>query len=145
VLGEQGVGHAGELTPRACENVGLPKRTAVMELDLGALIAAAEGALTARSISTYPVAKEDVALVVDSDVASSAVQAALVEGAGPLLESVRLFDVYAGEQVDAGRKSLGFALRFRAPDRTLTVDEVSAARDSAVAAASAAVGAVQRA
>jgi len=73
------------------------------------------------------------------------VEAALAHGAGPLLESVRLFDVYAGEQVDAGRKSLAFALRFRAPDRTLTVEEVSAARDSAVAAASAAVGAVQRA
>ena len=58
---------------------------------------------------------------------------------------MRLFDVYAGEQVDAGRKSLAFALRFRAPDRTLTVEEVSAARESAVAAASAAVGAVQRA
>jgi phenylalanyl-tRNA synthetase beta chain len=145
VLGEQVVGHAGELAPRACESAGLPKRTAVMELDLGALIAAATGAITARSISTYPVAKEDVALVVDAAVPASAVEAALTEGAGPLLESVRLFDVYAGEQVDAGRTSLAFALRFRAPDRTLTVDEVSAARDSAVAAATAAVGAVRRA
>jgi len=145
VLGEQVVGHAGELAPRACENAGLPKRTAVMELDLGALISAADVALVARSISTYPVAKEDVALVVDAAVPASAVEAALADGAGPLLESVRLFDVYAGEQVDAGRKSLAFALRFRAPDRTLTVEEVSAARESAVAAASAAVGAVQRA
>jgi phenylalanyl-tRNA synthetase beta chain len=116
-----------------------------MELDLGAVIAAASGVVTARGLSSYPVAKEDVALVVDADVPASAVEAALAEGAGPLLESVRLFDVYAGEQVDTGRKSLAFALRFRAPDRTLTVDEVSAARDSAVAAAAAAVGAVQRA
>jgi phenylalanyl-tRNA synthetase beta chain len=145
VLGERVVGHAGELTPRACENAALPKRAAAMEIDLGALIAAAGGALTATSLSTYPVAKEDVALVVDAAVPASAVEAALVEGAGPLLESVRLFDVYDGEQVDAGRKSLAFALRFRAPDRTLTVDEVSAARESAVAAAAAAVGAVQRA
>jgi phenylalanyl-tRNA synthetase beta chain len=139
------VGHAGELTPRACEDVGLPKRTAVMELDLGALIAASDGALVARSISTYPVAKEDVALVVASDVPASDVEAALVAGAGPLLESARLFDVYVGEQVGEGRKSLAYALRLRAPDRTLTVDEVSAARDSAVAAAAAATGAVQRA
>ena len=144
VLGERVVGHAGELTPRACENAGLPPRTAAMELDLGALIDTAGTALVARPISPYPVAKEDVALVVDGAVPASAVEAALVEGAGPLLESVRLFDVYAGEQVDAGRKSLAFALRFRAPDRTLTVDEVSAARDSAVAAAGAAVGAVRR-
>jgi phenylalanyl-tRNA synthetase beta chain len=145
VLGDQVVGHAGELTPRACESAGLPQRTAVMELDLGALIAWSDGAVVARSISTFPVAKEDVALVVDAAVPASAVEAALVGGAGPLLESVRLFDVYAGQQVDTGRKSLAFALRFRAPDRTLTVEEVSAARDSAVAAAAATVGAVQRA
>jgi len=77
-------------------------------------------------------------------VPASVVEAALVEGAGPLLESVRLFDVYEGEQVGEGRRSLAFALRFRAPDRTLTVDEVSGARDAAVAAAAAAVGAVLR-
>ena len=90
------------------------------------------------AISTYPVAKEDVALVVASDVPASATsRPRCVEGAGPLLESVRLFDVYTGEQVGEGSKSLAFALRFRAPDRTLTVDEVGAARDAAVAAAAA--------
>jgi phenylalanyl-tRNA synthetase beta chain len=145
VVGDEVVGHAGELAPRACENAGLPPRTSAMELDLGALIARASGALAAESISTYPVAKEDVALVVASDVPASSVEAALVDGAGELLESVRLFDVYSGEQVGDGHKSLAFALRFRATDRTLTVDEVSAARDSAVASAAAAVGAVQRA
>lgn len=139
------VGYAGELAPRVCEDAGLPKRTCAMELDLDAVIAAATPVVTASGILTFPVAKEDVALVVGSDVAVSDVQAALVEGAGPLLESVRLFDVYTGEQVGEGRKSLAFALRFRAPDRTLTVDEVGAARDSAVAAAAAAHGAVQRA
>ena len=144
VLGEHVVGHAGELAPRACENAGLPPRTSAMELDLGALLAASPGVLAAQSISTFPVAKEDVALVVASDVPASSVEAALTAGAGELLESVRLFDVYSGEQVGEGRKSLAFALRFRAPDRTLTVDEVSAARDSAVRAAGAAVGAVQR-
>ena len=115
-----------------------------MELDLDAVIAAATPVVTAAGILTFPVAKEDVALVVASDVAVSDVQAALVEGAGPLLESVRLFDVYTGEQVGEGRKSLAFALRFRAPDRTLTVEEVGAARDAAVAAAAGAHGAVQR-
>jgi methionyl-tRNA formyltransferase len=64
--------------------------------------------------------------------------------AGELLESVRLFDVYAGEQIGEGKKSLAFALRFRAPDRTLTEAEASQARDAAVAAAAAATGAVQR-
>ena len=60
------------------------------------------------------------------------VEAALRDGAGALLESVRLFDVYTGSQVREGHKSLAFALRFRAPDRTLTVEESSAARDAAV-------------
>ncbi|MGE0819329.1 MAG: phenylalanine--tRNA ligase subunit beta [Candidatus Nanopelagicales bacterium] len=145
VVAGEVVGYAGELAPRVCEDAGLPKRTSAMELDLDAVIAAATPVVTATGILTFPVAKEDVALVVPSDVAASDVQAALIEGAGPLLESVRLFDVYTGEQIGEGRKSLAFALRFRAPDRTLTVEEVGAARDAAVAAAAAAHGAVQRA
>jgi len=85
-----------------------------------------------------------VALVVDQAVPAAEVEAALAEGAGPLLESVRLFDVYASEQVGAGLKSLAYNLTFRAPDRTLTVEEAVAARDAAVALASSRVGAVLR-
>ena len=65
-------------------------------------------------------------------------------GAGGLLESVRLFDVYTGEQVGEGRKSLAYKLTFRAPDRTLTAEEAVAARDTAVAAAAERVGAALR-
>jgi phenylalanyl-tRNA synthetase beta chain len=135
------VGHAGELHPRAVSAFGLPARTAAMELDLGAVLAAAVPVRLDGSLSGYPVAKEDVALVVGSDVAAADVEAALRDGAGELLESVRLFDVYTGAQVGHGKKSLAYALRFRAPDRTLTDDDVSAARDAAVAAAAAALGA----
>ena len=92
-------------------------------------------------MSTFPLAKEDVALVVDDAVPAAAVEAALREGAGDLLESVRLFDVYTGPQVGEGRKSLAFALRLRAPDRTLTAAESSAVRDAAVRAAVTLVGA----
>ena len=92
----------------------------------------------------YPVAKEDVALVVDASVPAADVEAALREGAGELLESIRLFDVYTGAQVGEGKKSLAFALRFRAPDRTLTEHETGAARDAAVASRPRACGAVQR-
>ena len=80
----------------------------------------------------------------DAAVTSAEVEAALREGAGDLLESVRLFDVYTGAQVGEGRKSLAFALRFRAPDRTLTEAETGAARDAAVAVAAERCGAVQR-
>ena len=79
-----------------------------------------------------------MALIVPAEVAAADVEAALVEGAGELLESIRLFDLYTGEQIGAGKKSLAFALRFRAPDRTLTAEEAVAARDAAVAVASSA-------
>lgn len=69
---------------------------------------------------------------------------ALREGAGGLLESIRLFDVFTGEQIGEGRKSLAYALRFRAGDRTLTVEEATAARDAAVALAAERSGAVLR-
>ena len=80
----------------------------------------------------------------DTSVPSAAVAATLAEGAGELLESVRLFDVYTGEQIGAGKKSLAFALRFRAPDRTLTEAETAVARDAAVALAAERHGAVHR-
>ena len=138
------IGHAGELHPTAAKNFGLPPRTAVAEIDLDALMAVAPEVVQAPEFSTMPVAKEDVALLVSADVTVAAVEAALREGAGELLESVRLFDTYVGEQLGEGKKSLAFALRFRAPDRTLTAEETNAAREAAVEAASSRLGAVQR-
>ncbi|MEV6295055.1 phenylalanine--tRNA ligase subunit beta [Streptomyces sp. NPDC004059] len=142
---EQVVGHAGELHPRVLKALGLPERTCAMELNLDALEAVGDGAPQAPSISTFPVATQDVALVVDKPIPSGEVEAALREGAGELLESLRLFDVYENaEQLGEGKKSLAYALRFRAGDRTLTVDEASAARDAAVALAGERTGAVLR-
>ncbi|MEU7052991.1 phenylalanine--tRNA ligase subunit beta [Streptomyces eurythermus] len=143
--GEKVIGHAGELHPRVLKALGLPERTCAMELDLDALEAAGDGVPQAPGISTFPVATQDVALVVDKPVPAAEVEAALREGAGELLESIRLFDVYENaEQLGEGRKSLAYALRFRAGDRTLTVDEASAARDAAVALAGERTGAVLR-
>ena len=131
------VGHAGELHPKVLEGLGLPERTAAMEVDLDALTGARLAITPAPTVGTMPVAKEDVALIVAADVPAAAVAAALRTGGGDLLESVRLFDEYRGSQVGDGYKSLAFSLRFRAPDRTLTADEVAAARGAAVAAAAA--------
>jgi phenylalanyl-tRNA synthetase beta chain len=127
-----------------CEAYGVPARTSAVEVDLDLLIAAAPPVVPAPEFSTYPVAKEDVALVVDADLPAAVLEATLREGAGELLESVRLFDVYTGAQAGEGKKSLAFALRFRAPDRTLTEAETGAARDAAVALAAERHGAVQR-
>ncbi len=131
---------------------GLPARTSAVELDLSAILAAAEksGPVQAPVLSPYPPATQDVALIVDEGVPAAEVQAALQDGAAPaaangiLLEDIRLFDVYTGAQVGEGRKSLAYTLRFRAPDRTLTAAEASAARDAAVAEAGQRVGAVLR-
>ncbi|WP_055603159.1 phenylalanine--tRNA ligase subunit beta [Streptomyces aureus] len=138
------VGHAGELHPRVVKAFGLPARTCAMEIDLDRLEKANEGPVKAPRISSFPVATQDVALVVADNVPAAEVEAALGEGAGELLESIRLFDVYTGDQLGEGTKSLAYALKFRAPDRTLTVEEATAARDAAVALASERTGAVLR-
>ncbi|BCJ30267.1 phenylalanine--tRNA ligase subunit beta [Actinocatenispora sera] len=136
------VGHAGELHPEVCQALELPRGTAVMELELSAL--PAREPVPAPSISTYPPALIDVALLVDDAVPAADVQAALATGAGELLESIRLFDVFRGDQLGAGRKSLAYKLTFRAGDRTLTAEEAVAARDAAVAEATRRVGAALR-
>ncbi|GAB3262599.1 phenylalanine--tRNA ligase subunit beta [Kineosporia babensis] len=137
-------GHAGELHPKVVAALGLPPRTVAAEVDLDVLIQASGGIVPAQPISTFPLAKEDVALVVKDEVQAQDVHAALVAGAGQLLESARLFDVYVQAPIEEGHKSLAFALRFRAPDRTLTAEETAAARDAAVAVAAERTGAVQR-
>jgi phenylalanyl-tRNA synthetase beta chain len=143
-LDERIVGYAGELHPKVLEELGLPPRTCAMELNLDALVPETEANVRGPRISAFPVAAIDVALVVSREVPAADVESALVAGAGPLLESVRLFDVYEGDRIEAGSKSLAFSLRLRAPDRTLKADEVAAVRDAAVASAARHTDAVLR-
>ncbi len=138
------VGYAGELHPKLLAASDMPARSVALEINADALFDAAPDVIVARHISTFPVATQDVALVVPADVPADEVLAALREGAGELLEDVALFDVYAGKGIEEGKKSLAFGLRFRADDRTLTADEASAAREGAVALAAERFGAVQR-
>ena len=144
-------GYAGELHPRVVRAFGLPERSCAMELDLSVIETAADRSpgISPPLVSAYPVATQDVALSVPAGVPAADVQAALTagvagQGAGGLLEDIRLFDLYTGEQTGEGRKSLAYTLRFRAPDRTLTVEETSSLRDAAVAEAARRVGAVLR-
>jgi phenylalanyl-tRNA synthetase beta chain len=144
LLGEVVVGHAGELHPRVVTALGLPERSCAMELDLDRFTPPAPA--QTPTVSTYPPVLLDVALVVPDHVASADVLTALRDGAGDLLESVRLFDVYRNDALAAeGSRSLAFALRFRAPDRTLTVDEATVARDAAITRATEVTGAQLRA
>ncbi|HEU4363208.1 MAG TPA: phenylalanine--tRNA ligase subunit beta, partial [Mycobacterium sp.] len=141
-VGETVIGHAGQLHPAVVERSGLPKNTCAVELNLDAIPIVE--ALPAPQVSPYPAVFQDIALVVQAQITAQAVLDAVREGAGELLEDIALFDVYTGPQVADGHKSLAFALRFRAVDRTLTEDEASAARDAAVARAAEAVGAALR-
>ncbi|GGK25009.1 phenylalanine--tRNA ligase beta subunit [Pilimelia terevasa] len=137
------VGHAGELHPAACAALEVPARTCAAELNLDRL--PLPGVVLAPRLSGFPPALIDVALVVAEETPAGAVHAALTAGAGKLLESIRLFDVYRGDaQLGAGRKSLAYKLTFRAADRTLTAEEAVAARDAAVAEAAARTGATLR-
>jgi phenylalanyl-tRNA synthetase beta chain len=133
LAGDRVVGHAGELHPRVCAALELPPRTCVMELDVDALPAATVP--VGPPISAFPPVLLDLAFVAADEVPADTVAGALRDGAGDLLESLRLFDVYTGAPVPAGSRSLAYALTLRAPDRTLTGEEAAAVRESAVAAA----------
>lgn len=141
----QVVAYAGELHPKLLVQRNLPERTSAFELNFTALLADAGQAVQATGISGFPAANQDVALVVKAEIPAADVAAALAEGAGDLLEEVRVFDDYRGTGIEEGYKSLAFALRFRAPDRTLTADEASEAREAGVALTVERFGAVQRA
>ncbi|WP_343988841.1 phenylalanine--tRNA ligase subunit beta [Terrabacter terrae] len=138
------VGHAGELHPKVLASLDLPARTVAAEFDVDVLVAASAEPVQARPFSTFPPAMTDIALLVEAQVPAGDVEAALRRGAGASLESVTLFDVYEGERIEAGHRSLAYRLTFRAADRTLTTDEVNGFRDAAVASAAEATGAVQR-
>ncbi len=138
------VGYVGEIHPSVAESFNLPRRVAALELDLDAVCAAAGQPVVAQPVGTMPAATQDVSLVVDASVPAQALRASILAGAGDLLEDARLVDVYAGDGVPAGQRSLTFALRFRADDRTLTQAEATEAKQAGVEAAAAAFGATIR-
>lgn len=134
------VAHAGELHPKIVSQYGLPERSSAFAVALSALPASL--LVRPTTVGTMPAALQDVALIVGAEVTADSVQAALKAGAGPLLESISLFDRY--DKIGDGKISLAFSLIFRAPDRTLTGTEVAQLRDAAVESAAKATGAVLR-
>ena len=140
IVDGKAVAHAGELHPRIVAAYGLPERSVAFAVGLSAL--PETELVRPYSVGTMPAALQDVALIVDSSVAAGDVEAALRSGAGELLESITLFDRY--DKIGDGKISLAFNLIFRAPDRTLTGAEITAAREAAVAAAEKATGAILR-
>jgi phenylalanyl-tRNA synthetase beta chain len=114
------IGFLGEIDPAVRDAFGLPdQRVAAAELDLDVLLAHVPGAWFVEPISPYPAVLQDLAVIVDEEVPAGAVQNLIAKSGGFLLKDVRLFDVYRGEPVPEGKKSLAYALAFQAPDKTL--------------------------
>lgn len=140
----QSVGFAGELLPQIALDADLPRVVVVVELDLDAVIALAEPLVEAAVIGTFPAATQDLTVLVGTEVPAAAVLAAVRDGAGELLEELHLVDDYRGTGLEPGQKSLTFALRFRAADRTLTAAEASEAKLAGAARAAELLGAATR-
>jgi phenylalanyl-tRNA synthetase beta chain len=133
LAGEQALGFVGELHPRVAADWDL-QRTAAFAIDIGKLAAASPEAIPFLAFPTVPSLRQDLAVTLPDEVAAAQVLASAREAAGEMLADVSVFDVYAGEQVGAGRRSLALALTFGAPDRTLTDEDVAPARERIVAA-----------
>jgi len=139
------VGIAGELLPSIAQEMDLPRVVAVFDIDADAVIRlVGDEPQAIAPLSPYPAATQDISLVVGSDIPAGDVKLALAEGAGELLEDIRLTDVYAGDGVEEGKHSLTFALRFRAGDRTLTQAEATESKEAGLAVAAKRFGATLR-
>jgi phenylalanyl-tRNA synthetase beta chain len=128
LVGDEPAGWIGEVHPLVCRDWDLDA-AAGFEIELAALVeGAAAGEETFEDVTTYPAVRQDLAVVVAADVNAAAVRDAVLEGGGELLRAADVFDLFEGEQLGEGRKSLALRLEFRAPDRTLTDEEVAGLR-----------------
>ena len=130
LVGEAEIGWLGEVHPLVCREWDLDGATA-FELDLAPLVeAATAGEELFEDVTTFPSVRQDLAVVVPQDVPAAQVREAILAGGGDLLRSAEVFDLFEGEQLGEGRKSLALRLEFRAADRTLTDEEVAERRGS---------------
>jgi len=121
---EQCLGYLGELALSISEAVGSKRRLYVAELDFAPLLAAGKGSIRFKEIPKYPGVKRDIAVVVPEAVREDQVRAVIQLEGGPLVESVEVFDLYRGEQIPAGTKSLAYGILFRSDARTLKEEEI---------------------
>jgi phenylalanyl-tRNA synthetase beta chain len=139
------MGVFGELHPLVVENFDMPPRPVLAaDLDLEALLAKVPETYRVTPLSRYPAVRQDIAVVVDEEVPAAEVQRVIEQAGGKLLRRVQLFDVYRGEQIGAGKKSLAYALTFQADDRTLTDHDANRLRDKIVRRLEATLGATLR-
>jgi phenylalanyl-tRNA synthetase beta chain len=130
--GEVVLGALGEIDPAVLEAHGIGERVAYLEVDLDALLALPHGQRRYRPFSAYPSSDVDLAFEVDDDVSAAAVEAVIREAGGDLVWSVELFDVFRGDAMAEGRRSLAYRVRLQAPDRTLTDADAAAVRGAVI-------------
>ena len=126
------LGIMGELSPAVCERYGAAHPPCAAELDFDLLVRAAVLDRSYSKLAAHPASVRDLAVVVDEAVPWARIEGAIRDLRIPILESIEFFDIFRGKQVPAGKKSMAFSLTFRAADRTLTSDEVEAARQSCI-------------
>jgi phenylalanyl-tRNA synthetase beta chain len=135
------VGMVGELHPEVLQNYELPTRVVACEIDLTSLLPMAQLDARARALPRYPGSARDLAIIVPLDVPAGRVRDVIMAAGGNLLRECRLFDLYQGTQVPAGRRSLAYSLLFQSLERTLTDEEVTEVYDRILKALSTQVGA----
>ena len=125
LIQDRSAGHFGEMHPRVAERCGLGNRPVlVAELDLEVILAAVPDRYTYTPVPRFPAALRDVAVVVEESVPADRIAAEIRAAGGSLLRDIRLFDLYRGESIPPGTKSLAYSLTYQADDRTLTDKEV---------------------
>lgn len=144
LAGGERAGYVGEIHPAVLRAFDIDQPVVAFEVDQARLLASSAGIVIFEDIVTYPPSYQDIAVIVDRDTRSDQVIAVVREAAAPLLRSARVFDLYEGEQIGEGKKSIAMSLEFRSPERTLTDKDVDKARQKIVKALEKRLGAVLR-
>ena len=144
VSGSGPVGAFGELDPRLCDRLGVPEGTVVFELSVSSLAAQVPEKTTVQEVPRLPATYIDLAIVVDDDIPAENVGSVIAKAGEPEVVSVRLFDLFEGDQVGPGKKSLAYSLALRAPDKTITDEQALQIRDRIVSTLAERVGAELR-
>lgn len=127
------IGVFGEVHPTVSKNFGMDTRVYICELDLNTLISFYSDSVKYKQLPKYPAVSRDIAMLIDDNINVSKIEKIIKKDAGNILEGYTLFDVYKGSQIPEGKKSVAYSVTFRADDRTLTDDEISAVFDKILA------------
>ena len=125
MLGDTEIGIMGQVHPTVCKNFDIDTTCFVCEIDIMPLFESVDNNVKYKALPKFPAAERDIAVLVDKTALVGDLEATIAKASGQLLENIRLFDVYEGDRIPEGKKSVAFAISFRAADRSLTSEEVN--------------------